>query len=43
MNKTKLSGIALALALSFASLPSYAEVMVGGAEMYANRKFERHF
>lgn len=37
MNKTKLSGIALAFALSFGSLPGHAEVMVGGAEMYPSK------
>ena len=37
MNKTNLSGIALAFALSFGSLPGHADVMVGGAEMYPSK------
>lgn len=37
MNKIKLSGFALAMALSFGSLPGHAEVMVGGAAMYPTK------
>ena len=37
MNKIKLSGLALACALSFGALPAQADVMVGGAAMYATK------
>ena len=33
----KLASLGVALALSFAALPSFAQVMVGGAPMYANK------
>ena len=37
MNKIKLSGLALACALSFGALPAQADVMVGGAAMYPTK------
>ena len=37
MNKLKLSGLALSIALSFGALPGHAEVMVGGAAMYPTK------
>ena len=37
MNKIKLSGLALAYALSFGALSGHAEVMVGGAAMYPTK------
>ena len=37
MNRIKLSGLALACALSFGAIPAQADVMVGGAAMYPTK------